>query len=132
MEQNTYADSSMFPTHKFQIICDVADVLVKATGTLNKWKWPDIPGLNDFKGTLLHPARWGSSFEATGKSIAVIGNGSTGIQIIPALQPQAKHIDAYIRTRAWVSPRGPFGQQVEEHKGDENCKSEDEHGPVWI
>ncbi|KAK6073648.1 flavin-binding monooxygenase [Seiridium cupressi] len=103
-----------------QIIYDTADVLLKATGTLNKWQWPDIPGLQTFKGTLLHSARWDPSFDATGKNIAVIGNGSTGIQIIPALQPQAKHIDAYVRSKSWVSPRGPFGKQVEEHDGDEN------------
>ncbi|KAM0820834.1 putative Sterigmatocystin biosynthesis monooxygenase stcW [Seiridium cardinale] len=82
-----------------QIIYDTADVLLKATGTLNKWQWPDIPGLQTFKGTLLHSARWDPSFDATGKHIAVIGNGSTGIQIIPVLQPQAKHIDAYSHSK---------------------------------
>lgn len=97
-------------------------MLVKGTGTLNKWKWPDIPGLHNFKGRLLHSARWDSSFDPAGKEIAVIGNGSTGIQIIPALQPQAKRVDAYIRSKAWVSPRGAFGEQVQEHGGDENCK----------
>jgi cation diffusion facilitator CzcD-associated flavoprotein CzcO len=105
-----------------QIIHDTADVLVKATGTLNKWKWPEIPGLENFKGKLLHSARWDSSFEPQGKDIAIIGNGSTGIQIIPALQPKARRIDTYIRSKAWVSPRGPFGQQVEDHGGDENCE----------
>ncbi|ETS85705.1 hypothetical protein PFICI_03730 [Pestalotiopsis fici W106-1] len=108
-----------------QVFYDTADVLIKGTGTLNKWKWPDIPGLENFQGTLLHTARWDSKFDATGKKIAVIGNGSTGIQIVPALQPQAKHIDTYIRSKAWVSPRGPFGQQVEEHGGDENFAFDD-------
>ncbi|KAK6208153.1 hypothetical protein LQW54_007061 [Pestalotiopsis sp. IQ-011] len=61
-----------------------------------------------------------TSIRCTGKSLAVIGNGSTGRQILPALQTQAKHIDTYIRSKAWISPRGPFKRQVEEHGGDEN------------
>ncbi|CAG9981778.1 unnamed protein product [Clonostachys byssicola] len=103
-----------------EIIHDTADVLVKGTGTLNKWKWPQIEGLHSFEGTLLHSARWDTSFDASGKSIAVIGNGSTGIQIVPALQPVATRIDSYIRSKAWVSPRGPFGELVENHDGNEN------------
>ncbi|TID03888.1 putative sterigmatocystin biosynthesis monooxygenase stcW [Colletotrichum higginsianum] len=103
-----------------QTIYDTADVVVKATGTLNKWKWPDIPGLHDFKGTLLHSANWETSFDAAGKTLAVIGNGSTGIQIVPALQPKAKRIDSYIRSKAWVSPTGPYAEVVAEHGNAEN------------
>lgn len=97
--------------------------MVKATGTLNKWKWPDIPGLHDFNGTLLHSANWDTSFDAAGKTLAVIGNGSTGIQIVPALQPKAKRIDSYIRSKAWVSPTGPYAEVVAEHGNAENCRS---------
>ncbi|KAF2015162.1 FAD/NAD(P)-binding domain-containing protein [Aaosphaeria arxii CBS 175.79] len=103
-----------------KIMHDTADVVIKATCTLNKWKWPDIPGLNSFKGTLLHSANWDKSFDATGKTLAVIGNGSTGIQIVPALQPKAKKITSYIRSKAWVSPTGPYTKLVADHGGDEN------------
>ena len=37
---------------------DECDVLFSASGVLNNWKWPDIDGLKDFKGKLLHSARW--------------------------------------------------------------------------
>lgn len=103
-------------------IYDTADVVVKATGTLNKWQWPAIPGLHDFQGFLLHSARWDKSFDATGKTVAVIGNGSTGIQIVPALQPKAKRIHSYIRSKAWVSPTGPYAKMVMERGNDENCR----------
>ncbi|KAH7376842.1 cyclohexanone monooxygenase [Plectosphaerella cucumerina] len=103
-----------------QIVHDAADVFIKATGTLNKWQWPAIPGLHDFTGKLLHSARWDESFDATGKTVAVIGNGSTGIQIVPALQPKAKRIDSYIRSKAWVSPTGPYAKVIAEHGDDEN------------
>lgn len=35
-----------------------ADLIVNAGGILNDWKWPEIEGLKDFKGTLMHTASW--------------------------------------------------------------------------
>lgn len=46
------------------IIEDSAEVLMTGTGLLNEWKWPSIPGLNEFKGDLLHTANWDKSFDA--------------------------------------------------------------------
>lgn len=42
---------------------DQCDVLISATGALNSWKWPKIPGLHDFKGKLLHSASWDESYD---------------------------------------------------------------------
>jgi hypothetical protein len=42
---------------------DSCDVLISATGALNEWKWPDIPGLHDFKGKLLHSANWDEEYD---------------------------------------------------------------------
>jgi hypothetical protein len=42
---------------------DEADVLISAVGLLNEWRWPQIPGLHDFKGELLHSAAWRPDFE---------------------------------------------------------------------
>lgn len=39
-----------------------SEVLINATGILNKWKWPDITGLQDFQGKLLHSADWDASW----------------------------------------------------------------------
>ena len=52
----------------------------------SNWRWPEIPGLQDFKGELVHSANWPKNFEHTGKKVAIIGNGSSGVQIVPALQ----------------------------------------------
>jgi cation diffusion facilitator CzcD-associated flavoprotein CzcO len=54
---------------------DSCDVLLNATGILNAWKWPDIQGLKDFKGKLLHTAAYDRSVETAGKRVAVIGTG---------------------------------------------------------
>lgn len=52
----------------------------------SNWKWPDIPGLHEFSGPLLHSANWLDSFVWTGLKVAVVGNGSSGVQIVPAIQ----------------------------------------------
>jgi cation diffusion facilitator CzcD-associated flavoprotein CzcO len=39
------------------------DILVTAIGVLNEWRWPEIPGLHSFKGTLLHSAAWDMNFQ---------------------------------------------------------------------
>lgn len=44
---------------------DSADVLMTGTGLLNEWKWPSIPGLQSFKGQLLHSANWDETFDST-------------------------------------------------------------------
>lgn len=84
-------------------IQDSAEILVNGSGILNKWKWPEIEGLKDYKGELLHSARWNENFDCTGKSVAVIGNGSSAIQIVPQIQPAAMHITNYIRSPTWVT-----------------------------
>src|SRR5579862_1244715 len=43
---------------KGEEIKDSCDVLITATGILNNWKWPDIPGINDFAGLKVHSAVW--------------------------------------------------------------------------
>jgi cation diffusion facilitator CzcD-associated flavoprotein CzcO len=39
-----------------------AEVVISATGLLNKWKWPTIEGLHEFQGKLLHSANWDTSW----------------------------------------------------------------------
>jgi cation diffusion facilitator CzcD-associated flavoprotein CzcO len=59
------------------------------------WKWPDIPGLHDFKGTLVHSANWPDNLDHNGKNVAVLGYGSSGVQIVPAIQPGMCRIDEF-------------------------------------
>lgn len=53
----------------------------------SNWKWPQIPGIHDFKGKLLHSASWDDSYDFKDKTVVVIGSGSSAIQIVPQLQP---------------------------------------------
>lgn len=71
---------------------------------LSNWKWPNIEGLHNFKGKLIHSARWDEAYDFTGKRVASIGIGSSGIQIVPQLAKVVDSMDVYIRTQTWISP----------------------------
>ncbi|MCJ1255280.1 hypothetical protein MMC24_003096 [Lignoscripta atroalba] len=86
-----------------EVFEDSADVLMQGIGVLNEWKWPSIPGLQDYQGKLLHSASWDEHFDHKGKNIAVIGAGSSGIQIVPHLQPEVERLDHYVRGRTWIA-----------------------------
>ncbi|KAI0029542.1 FAD/NAD-P-binding domain-containing protein [Vararia minispora EC-137] len=90
---------------------DTADVLFLGVGLLSRWRWPDIEGLKDFKGTIVHSAQWNLSEGSweddvrdwANKNIGVIGNGSTGIQIVATLQPRVGHLTNFARNKTWLS-----------------------------
>lgn len=92
-----------------EIVEDRANVLINASGVLNKWKWPAIPGRESFNGTMLHSANWDTSFDATGKRVAVIGGGSSAVQIVPNLQPLAAAMTCFLRSSSWIT--AGFGQR---------------------
>ncbi|KAF9889912.1 hypothetical protein FE257_006784 [Aspergillus nanangensis] len=84
--------------------------------TVKKWNldrdlhpsWPDIPGLHDFQGHITHSAAWDHDYDYAGKRIAVIGNGSSGIQITPAMAKlPGTEVVNFIRSPAWVYYRVP-------------------------
>ncbi|THV65070.1 cyclohexanone monooxygenase, partial [Aureobasidium pullulans] len=82
-----------------------ADFLVSAVGQLNVPKWPQIPGLKEFQGKLMHSARWDWSYDLKDKKIAIIGNGATAVQIIPEIAKVAAKVGIYQRTPNWLTPR---------------------------
>lgn len=85
------------------VVEDSCDIFVSAVGFLSKWRWPSIPGLHDFEGHLMHSASWDSSFDSTGKRLAVIGNGSSAIQIVPQVVEKAAHLSNYIRHPTYIT-----------------------------
>lgn len=83
---------------------DTFDFLVSATGVLHHPRTPDIPGLPDFSGALFHSARWDHSVPLDGQRVAVVGSGSTGVQITKALAPRVAQFKLFQRTPHWVFP----------------------------
>lgn len=82
----------------------LGDMFVNAGGILNDWKWPDLKGLADFKGTLMHSASWDESVDFSGRAVGVVGSGATGIQIVSTIQKAVRSLDLYIRSPTYVLP----------------------------
>ncbi|KAJ1331135.1 hydroxyversicolorone monooxygenase [Microdochium nivale] len=102
---------------------DEANFLVDASGILNKWKWPEISGLHSFAGDLIHTAAWPEKYDYTNKKVAVIGNGSSGVQLVPAIQPAVRKLCHFVRSPTWILPplvmslkamKGPASKILEE------------------
>jgi cation diffusion facilitator CzcD-associated flavoprotein CzcO len=86
-----------------------ARFLISAVGGYINAK-PDIPidGIADFTGRVLRPNDWDDSYDVRGKRVAIIGTGSSGVQIAGALAGVVGHLDVYQRTPAWVLPKIDF------------------------
>ncbi|CAK7233921.1 hypothetical protein SCUCBS95973_008759 [Sporothrix curviconia] len=80
-----------------------ANFLVSCTGRLNRASLPSIPGLSTFQGPVMHTALWDDGVDLAGKRVAVIGNGASGMQVLPAILPHVSHLTHFARTRNWVS-----------------------------
>ncbi|KAL2816974.1 FAD/NAD(P)-binding domain-containing protein [Aspergillus granulosus] len=81
-----------------------SEILINAGGILNHPQMPEIPGLEDFKGPLLHTAAWDDRVDVSGKKVAIIGAGASAVQLLPEVQKTASHVDVYVRTPSWISP----------------------------
>ena len=63
---------------------------------------PDIPGLQDFAGTVVHPQFWPGDLDYEGKKIVVIGSGATAVTLVPALAEKAEHVTMLQRSPTYV------------------------------
>ncbi len=80
-------------------------VLVSALGMFNNLVWPDLPGIEDFRGPYFHSARWNQDVDLTGKRVAVIGIAASAIQFVPEIAPVVGRLSLYQRTANWVVPK---------------------------
>lgn len=79
--------------------------VVIATGALSTPRWPEIDGLHDFGGRLLHTAAWDASLPLAGQRIGVIGTGASAVQLVPELSAIAADVRVFQRTPSWITPR---------------------------
>ena len=91
-----------------------ARYLIMATGCLSVPKVPDIPGLKNFSGSILHTADWpreGVNF--AGRDAGIIGTGSSGIQSIPHIARQSRRLTVFQRTANFSIPawNGPISSE---------------------
>ena len=85
---------------------DECHVLVSGVGFLNVPRYPSWPGLDEFEGPVFHTARWEHQHDLTGKTVAVVGTGSSATQVVPALQPIVGRLQVYQREPGWILAKG--------------------------
>ena len=78
------------------------DIVVTAVGVLHHPVYPDIEGLGNFKGHAFHSSHWDESLSLDGKRVGIIGNGSTAIQILPAIIDKVDKVSLFQRTAQWI------------------------------
>jgi cation diffusion facilitator CzcD-associated flavoprotein CzcO len=83
-------------------------VLVSAVGLFNTANIPNIPGRETFKGPSFHSSAWRHDVPLAGKTVAVIGNGASGVQFIPHVAREVKQLYLYQRTPQYVLPKSIF------------------------
>jgi len=82
-----------------------AKFVVLGTGCLSNARQPDIKGLSGFKGKIYHTGHWPHEpVDFTGQRVALIGTGSSGIQAVPVIAEQAKHLTVFQRTANFSIP----------------------------
>lgn len=92
----------------------VADVVVSAVGLFGAARYPDIEGFDDFTGHIMHTARWDATVDLSGKRVAVVGTGASGVQVIPELAGVAAQLTVFQRTPPWMVPKEDRPYSAEE------------------
>ena len=98
-------------THRYTLELDdgsttTCDVLISAIGFLNVPRMPDWPGLETFGGPAFHTAKWEHEHDLTGKRVALVGTGSSAIQILPEIAEIAEDVLLFQREPGWIMPKG--------------------------
>ncbi|KAF0957993.1 flavin-containing monooxygenase [Rhodococcus sp. T7] len=89
-------------THDGDVVA--AKYLITAVGILSAPHRPQIEGIDTFAGQIVHTGRWpAEGVDVAGKRVAVIGSGSSGVQLLPIVAQQAEHLTLLQRTPNYVS-----------------------------
>lgn len=103
-------DESKWHVHLKDLATDItysrkATVLVSAVGAISYPRDVKFPGMDDFEGAMFHTARWDHSVSYKGKRVAVIGNGCSAAQVVPAVAKEAAFVKQYARSGQWFHAR---------------------------
>jgi cation diffusion facilitator CzcD-associated flavoprotein CzcO len=85
-----------------------ANAVLSAAGLLNRPKYPDLDGRQEFQGEQVHTVRWREGMSFKGKRVAVVGAGAAAVQVISNVAREASELTVFQRQPHWVSPN-PYG-----------------------
>jgi 4-hydroxyacetophenone monooxygenase len=89
-----------------------ANVVISAVGAFSSPKMPNIPGLEKFRGPVFHTARWPEQADLRDKNVAVIGNGASAMQTVPAIADEVRSLALFQRSPQWAVPFDKFHKAV--------------------
>ncbi|WP_240344984.1 NAD(P)/FAD-dependent oxidoreductase [Novosphingobium sp. THN1] len=92
----------------------VANAVINGHGPVNRLKMPDIAGLSDFAGPVVHTAAYPADLDLKGKRVAVIGTGASSAQLCGAIAPEVAELTVYQRTKHWVLYNPEIAHEVSE------------------
>lgn len=114
---------------------DVVDVVIVAAGVLHHPRYPEIEGLDSFKGPCFHSARWPDGLSLDGKRVGIIGNGSTGVQIVADVASRVSSLVHFQRSPQWIMPAEDFAytpeQQADFRAHPEKLRDIRLHSDFW-
>lgn len=82
--------------------------LINAAGILTQPKSPDIAGIAEFAGDVMHTARWDEAVLLRGRRVGIIGTGASAVQIIPEIAAGVDELVVFQRTPIWCLPKPDF------------------------
>jgi cation diffusion facilitator CzcD-associated flavoprotein CzcO len=85
-----------------------ARFLIAATGFLSQPHTPDLPGIADFNGRVIHTTAWDDGYDFECRRVGIIGTGATSVQLVPELAKMAADLTVYQRTPIYVAPKNDF------------------------
>lgn len=91
-----------------------ANAVISAVGQLNRPAYPDIQGIDRFKGASFHSAAWDHSVDLKGKKVAVIGTGASAFQFVPEIVDDVAEMTVFQRSAPWLSPAENYHHDVPE------------------
>lgn len=89
-----------------------ANFVVSASGLFSTPRELAVQGVESFRGEIVHSTEWDERHSVAGRSVAVVGNGSTGVQLLDRISDEAANTYVFQRTPQWISPRERYGEPM--------------------
>jgi cation diffusion facilitator CzcD-associated flavoprotein CzcO len=110
MEFGARVTSAVWSTDHWDVTCEDGRAwrtrfFISATGVLSVPYFPDVPGRESFGGEQFHTGLWpAEAVDFRDKRVAVVGTGSSGVQIVPVIADQCASLTVYQRSANWCTP----------------------------
>jgi cation diffusion facilitator CzcD-associated flavoprotein CzcO len=82
------------------------DFVINAMGNQHTPIFPEVEGIDRFRGESWHSTNWNHDVDLTGKRIAIVGSAAAAVQIVPEIAERAGHLYVLQRSANWILPRG--------------------------